>query len=171
VSLDLRHVESATPPSSQASSPCPRGAGKKTGQQRSADCAAAPGDAGIGGREVQVRLGGTKGVERMSSGVTGWRADGPYRTRLPAATRACINSKKGISLRRSHARKFVWANGVRFPALESREPIIQPLTPLALPPGGSEEAYGALDLRRVREAVLWIPQITNSKDRGIVLPL
>jgi hypothetical protein len=73
-----------------------------------------PINAGIGSQEVQFRLEGTKGVERMSSGVMGWcasltedntrvyprargaadRADGPYRTRLPAATRTYINSWK-----------------------------------------------------------------------------
>jgi hypothetical protein len=35
---------------------------------------------------------------------------------------------------------FSGPNGVRVPALEARELIIQPLTPLALPLGGSEEA-------------------------------
>jgi hypothetical protein len=71
-----------------------------------------PMNAGIGGREVQFRLEGTKGVERMSSGAMGWRvsltedntrvyprargtadrADGPYRKRLPATSRTSINS-------------------------------------------------------------------------------
>ena len=68
-------------------------------------------NAGIGGQEVQFRLEGTKGAERMSSGATGWRvsltedntrvyprargaadrADGPYRTRLPATSRTYID--------------------------------------------------------------------------------
>ena len=73
-----------------------------------------PMNAGIGSQEVQFRLEGTKGVERMSSGVMGWRvsltkdntrvyprtrgaadrADGPCRTRLPATSRTSINSRK-----------------------------------------------------------------------------